>query len=800
MTEKRTHGAVHYVSFSRKTAHCAICKHFIAPSSCDGVKSPISRLGWCVRFQPKRTFADGGGVDNPDQAESQTQPSSEASHPSLLDQAREQYPVLNNYDIGYKNNIGGGPGYMESWSPTETGTPDFPRPQEFPPGQFGVENYRADSRPIDVLADVASHHLINVDPTVKQAYQNFQGSLEPWQEDILKDQYQYAQQNENEQRPYEDWKSASGVPGYFRGYTFQQWPDEFNKNAYTPEQIKNLDGVMDYLRGTKKRAYGGPVHMANGGSPDFVLPSDSAPSPASFAAPASAGFALPSDADQSPSVAADVAKSGGIGLAKGTMGLMGLPGDLTGLANKGFDWAANKAEQALGYTPEQTAARTAEADKVRGGMSGQLPTTSGIQSAVEGVTGPLYEPKTTAGQYAQTIGEFAPAALAGPGGIGRKLITQAAIPAVASETAGQLTKGTAAEPYARIATGIASGVGANAIANRLASSASKAVAPTVEELKDASRSQYNHPTVSAVQIKPQAVSNLADNIRSDLESKGFRDYANPVPFKAVDELTNPRTAAATQAGSAATVQDINSVRNVLTNKAMERDTYGAFTPDATAARHAVNQIDDFLSNLKQPDLIAGNAKAASSILQDARANWGAAKRAETQQTLLNNADIQAGSTYSGGNQNNATRQALRPLLRNDASKAYGYNDAELSQLERAVTGTPVGNTSRWVGKKLGNLASTAGVIAALGSGNPLPAMVLPAGMAARAVGNASAARQGNILNEMLRTRSPLAQARQAAMPAAQTQPLYNRGLLNALLASTAAREQAAPIPQSQTTQ
>lgn len=186
----------------------------------------------------KKKYADGGVVDSQDT--------------SLLDQAKQQYPVLNNYDIGYKNSPGGGQGYMESWSPTETGTPENPRPQEFPQGQFGVENYRADSRPIDVLADVASHHLVNVDPTVKQAYQNFQGSLQPWQEDILRSQYQHAQQSENEQRPYEDWKSASGVPAYFRGHTFQQWPAEFNKQAYTPEQIQMLDGVMKYLSGGKE--------------------------------------------------------------------------------------------------------------------------------------------------------------------------------------------------------------------------------------------------------------------------------------------------------------------------------------------------------------------------------------------------------------------------------------------------------------------------------------------------------------------------------------------------------------------
>jgi hypothetical protein len=168
--------------------------------------------------------------------------------PTLLDQARQQFPALSNYDIAYKNNPGGGQGYMESWPPGETGTPQQPRPAEFSPNRFGVENYNAASRPIDLLGDVASHHLVNIDPTVKQTYQDFTGSLQPFQEDILKGQYQHARTNAGETRPYEDWRTASGVPGYFRGYAFQQWPQDFNQKAYTPQQMNSFDHMMQYLR------------------------------------------------------------------------------------------------------------------------------------------------------------------------------------------------------------------------------------------------------------------------------------------------------------------------------------------------------------------------------------------------------------------------------------------------------------------------------------------------------------------------------------------------------------------------
>ena len=64
----------------------------------------------------------------------------------------------------------------------------------------------------------------------------------------LQDQYAYYQQHPEfkESRPFEQWKEASGMPGYFRGYTFNQWDDA--KSAYTPQQLQLLDQVKQYLK------------------------------------------------------------------------------------------------------------------------------------------------------------------------------------------------------------------------------------------------------------------------------------------------------------------------------------------------------------------------------------------------------------------------------------------------------------------------------------------------------------------------------------------------------------------------
>ena len=148
--------------------------------------------------------------------------------------------------------------------------------------------------------------------------------------------------------------------------------------------------------------------------------------------------------------AVDVAKSGGIGLAKGAIGLAGMPGDLGSLISSGYDKATN----ALGINPDtaqtvkSVAGHLAPAVPFLGAVA-QGPTSHDIQSTIEGATGPLYKPQTVPGEYAQTIGEFAPAVLGGPESLAAKVGTRVLAPAIASETAGQVSKGTPYEPYMR---------------------------------------------------------------------------------------------------------------------------------------------------------------------------------------------------------------------------------------------------------------------------------------------------------------------------------------------------------------
>lgn len=493
--------------------------------------------------------------------------------------------------------------------------------------------------------------------------------------------------------------------------------------------------------------------------------------------------------------AIDVLKSGGIGLAKGGIGLVGAGGDARNLASSATDYIGRK----LGIEPESVqhfkdkAFDAAQLTPMTMALS-HAPSSSDIQKGIEGVTGDFYKPKTTAGEYAQTIGEFAPAAIDPEAYVGRLpsileagkgLLTKVLAPATASETAGQATKGTAAEPYARAAAAVVGGGLADTL-NRAKSIA----APTVDELKTAARAGYNHPDVAAVRIAPAATEHLADTIASDLQfgpNSGFRP-TNPAHAPVFDEVNNLRSntpQGAVGGPMPKTVADLDNVRQALGNLAKEKDAVGQMTPAAAAASRAIDRIDDFLPKLKQGDLLAGDAANANQILETARGNWGAAKRAEEVQTKLENGRIQAASTYGGGNINNATRQALRPLQKDNFRRAGGYNADEKEALARAVEGNWVGNTARQIGK-LGPDTGLKGIhhigaaVATGGASIPLSLATL----AAKVGGDVSTRRAVNNLETQLRERSPLHRSNTAAAaPVVAGQSGGQRALVRALIAS-----------------
>ncbi len=476
-----------------------------------------------------------------------------------------------------------------------------------------------------------------------------------------------------------------------------------------------------------------------------------------------------------PSTLGDVAKGAASGLATGLSGIAGLRGDLRDMTLNAADYVGRK----LGASDEAIQKVHEIGDKalrltpMLGG-----PTGAELNQKIQAPFGGPYEPATTPGQYAKTIGEFAPGALGGEGSIGTRLMTQVLAPAIASETAGQVTKGTAAEPYARTIGALAGGAGAAKVAQDMAAAkAVKASTPTVEQLGNAAEAAYNHPVVKALELNPSSTAYQSGKIADSLNKSGFRDITAPQTYKLVEELKST-------VGPTAKVADIQAVRSALGKVA------GNFANpiEQAAANKAIRGIDDYLANLQPYDVAAGNGAQAAKILEEAKGNYAAKMRATRLDNAEYRAELNAASAHSGGNINNATRQALKSMLLNPKAMR-GFTEEERAAIEQVVKGTATGNVLRKVGKLLAtsgmhgaNVLAGSAALAPLTHGLSLAAPAV--GAISKRLADRSTAKGIANLDSLIASRSPLAQQMRAQLPPAAPQiGVAQNGLLGALLAS-----------------
>lgn len=204
---------------------------------------------------------------------------------------------------------------------------------------------------------------------------------------------------------------------------------------------------------------------------------DLVPAAAPGGAPAPSGGALTFDDLVPPEkngTATDVAKSAATGYLKGAIGLAGAPADLGSMLQSalahGQAWVQGRPLEDVQAENDRNAiiSRDTLAKAGSAALTKDLEQAGGaVATAFSGKPQDrtLYQPQTTAGHYAETVGSFLPAAVAGPGGVVRNALTFGVAPGLASEAAGQLTAGSSLEPWARGGAAIAAG-GLGAFASR----------------------------------------------------------------------------------------------------------------------------------------------------------------------------------------------------------------------------------------------------------------------------------------------------------------------------------------------
>ena len=255
----------------------------------------------------------------------------------------------------------------------------------------------------------------------------------------------------------------------------------------------------------------------------------------------------------------DVVLSAGAGARSGILeGLSGMAGDAAAATGDVGAWIAEK----LGASPE-TAETVRKVGRYATPFGGML-TTDEVR---EKITDPLmgdalkHKPQTTAGEYTKTGVEFLPAAVGNRASLLRRA-AQVAIPAIASETAGQLTKDNPAiEPWARAAAAVfGGGVVAATQPRTAAQTVSRATqGATPQQLDDAERLFRQAEAQGTPITRFEAVQQVtnggtrAGDVQRVVEGQGgLRDFMAQRPAQneaaarqALDNITPPTNAPST---------------------------------------------------------------------------------------------------------------------------------------------------------------------------------------------------------------------------------------------------------------
>jgi hypothetical protein len=468
-----------------------------------------------------------------------------------------------------------------------------------------------------------------------------------------------------------------------------------------------------------------------------------------------------------PGMLEDAAKSVGSGLANATAGTLGMAGDVRSLLSAGTSALGDK----MGVAPDRVQMfkdimSKAAGMTASGSAFANAPTSRQIKdSATDPIVSPDYQPQTVAGGYLKTGAEFLPGmAMGGPRALLPRFATNVAAPAVASETAGMLTSGTDAEPYARVGGALAGSAGANKLANSMASAgALKSATPALADVKTSATNAYEALTSRnvATPISQGVLDSVADDITTMLNSKGIRPSTAQSIHNAVAEIKSPATAGA--ADVADLVAARQSVKGLLSS------------PDA-------NKTGAVLALQKIEKAIEQNSPGTMNKIKEADKNYAAVKANEALDKRVAKADLQAAGENSGMNVGNKIRQQVTSFLSSNEAK---YLDAATkTDLEKIVRGTWTQNGMRAVANLLGGggglgmmVGGTAGYQA---GGWPGAAAGAAAGRGFKMANNRSVTNQAERAAEAIRRRSPLGQQAPLLMPP-QPNPLLG-GLLSALLA------------------
>jgi hypothetical protein len=205
-----------------------------------------------------------------------------------------------------------------------------------------------------------------------------------------------------------------------------------------------------------------------------------------------------------------------------------------------------------------------------------------------------------------------------------------------------------------------------------------------DALKQAAQAAYQRADDAGVIYSPDAIKRVTGNLKGDFADFGFHPQLQPGANVALSELDR-------LGGQNVTLKGLDTARKIAGNAYQPMNkSNNALTGKVTGA------IDDLVQNPQAGDIIAGNGSQASAAIKEARDMYGRSAKMDKLDELFTRGELNASTSGSGGNLQNATRQQLKRVLMNKGWDR-GFKPDEINAIKKFAKGTTGQNILRSLG-------------------------------------------------------------------------------------------------------
>jgi hypothetical protein len=212
--------------------------------------------------------------------------------------------------------------------------------------------------------------------------------------------------------------------------------------------------------------------------------------------------------------------------------------------------------------------------------------------------------------------------------------------------------------------------------------------PTTAELSAAKTLAYKAAEDANVVIRPESTQRVVTMMQRVADKENLGKL--PPKLKEASDILAERI----KANKALSLSDADKVRQLINDAKKSTDA-----ADQRLAKIIQTQYDDYLTNLKPADTLAGDSKAGVAALEQARGLFQRLKNSELLDSMERKAKRAGEAKYTQAGEEHALRDQFRKLADNEKkTKMMRLTPAQLAAIDRVAAPGMKANIARNIGK------------------------------------------------------------------------------------------------------